>query len=78
MTNPTPLPKSNHDDGDVPRLALRPKDAARALGLSSRKLWAMTASGEVPHLRLGKAVLYPVDSLREWLAQQVEGKGGVR
>ena len=40
--------------------------------------WAIqTASGEVPHVRLGKAILYPVDSLREWLARQVEGKGGV-
>ena len=68
----------DHDNEAPLKLALRPREAARALGLSSRKLWSMTASGEVPHVRLGRAILYPIDSLREWLARQVEGKGGVR
>jgi excisionase family DNA binding protein len=58
-------------------LALRPREAARALGIGTRLLWQLTNTGEIPHLRLGRAVVYPVDSLRAWLAEQAE-KGGRR
>ena len=64
------IPSSN--DGDTPRLSLRPRDAAKALGIGERLLWSKTNAGEIPHLRIGKAVLYPVDALREWLAAQTE------
>ena len=53
-----------------PCLALRPREAAAALGISERTLWAWTATGDVPHLRRDKVVLYSVDSLRAWLAEQ--------
>lgn len=52
-------------------LALRPKEAAKALGIGPRLLWTMTNRGEIPHVRLGRAVLYPVDALRRWLVEQV-------
>ena len=55
-------------------LALRPKEAAKALGIGERKLWAMTNSGELPHARIGRAVIYPVRELQEWLSDQT-GKG---
>lgn len=57
------------DDQSMPPLALRPKDAARALGISRRKLWELTADGEsdIPHVRLGRSVLYPVRELADWL-----------
>ena len=54
-------------------LALRPKDAARALGIGERLLWSKTNAGEIPHVRIGKAILYPVKLLNEWLAQQAKG-----
>lgn len=60
------------------RLALRPKDAARALGIGERLLWSLTNRGEVPHLRLGRAVVYPVDQLREWMAREAKKKEGRR
>jgi len=58
----------------VPRLGLRPCDAARALGIGQRKLWQLTAdtTSGIPHVRFGKAIVYPVHELREWLARQVE------
>ena len=34
-------------------LLLTPKQTAEALAISERKLWGMTASGEIPHIRLG-------------------------
>lgn len=55
------------------RLALRPKDAARALGISERLLWSKTHTGEIPHFRIGKAILYPVAVLERWLAEKAEG-----
>jgi excisionase family DNA binding protein len=50
-----------------PRLALRRRDAAKALGVSERTLWAWTAADEIPHIRRGACVLYPLDALRRWL-----------
>ncbi len=54
------------------RLALRPKEAALALGIGERKLWELTAdqTSGIPHLHLGRAVVYPVTELTRWLAEQ--------
>ena len=57
-------------------LAMRPRKAAKALGISERLLWEHTERGAIPHIRLGKAILYPVDSLRKWLIRQA-GQGTV-
>ena len=56
----------------TPHLALRPREAAQALGISPRFLWTLTNQGDVPHLRLGRTVVYPVDALRKWLDQRVK------
>lgn len=57
---------------NTPCLAMRAREAAEALGISERLLWDWTNRGIVPHVRQGKAILYPVDSLREWLKQQAQ------
>jgi predicted DNA-binding transcriptional regulator AlpA len=54
-------------------LALRRRDAARMLGLSERALWSLTNRGDVPHVRLGKSIRYPVAALRDWLAKRTRG-----
>ena len=56
-------------------LSLRPREAAKALGISPRTLWALSAPrGPIPCVRIGpgkrQAVLYPVADLHEWLRQQ--------
>lgn len=56
-----------------PALALRPAAAARALGIGTRLLWEMTNRGEIPCVRIGRCVTYPVALLNEWLARQAEG-----
>ena len=53
------------------RLALRPAEAARALGLSERALRQILP--QIPHLRAGSAVLIPVDALRDWLREEAQG-----
>ena len=60
-------PASIHLLDETLTLALRAPDAARALGVSERTLWTMTRAGEIPHVRLGRVIVYPVDELREWL-----------
>ncbi|WP_261342776.1 helix-turn-helix domain-containing protein [Posidoniimonas polymericola] len=49
------------------------RTAAKALAISSRKLWAMTASGEIPHVRIGRSVRYPVFELQSWVNEHTEG-----
>ncbi|MFO0795920.1 MAG: helix-turn-helix domain-containing protein [Gemmataceae bacterium] len=68
-------------DTTHPPLALRPRDAAKALGISTRTLWEWTRAGLVPCVRVGTgkrcAVLYPTAELHAWLNRQVEAaKGG--
>lgn len=53
------------------RLALRPKEAAKSLGIGVRLLWSLTNQGVIPHIRLGRAVVYPIASLEKWLAEKV-------
>ena len=62
----------------TPCLSMRAKEAAKSLGISERLLWEWTDKGIIPHIRLGKAVLYPVDSLRDWLQRQAQTKNESR
>ncbi len=73
VNRPTPLT----NEMAPPPLALRPKEAAKALGIGERKLWELTADRDsgIPHFKLGTAVLYPVADLRRWLSDQAKGGG---
>ena len=51
------------------RLALRPSEAAGALGVSERTIRKMLP--ELPHTYFGTAIVIPVDALRQWLAERV-------
>ena len=55
-------------------LALRPREAAKLLGISPRTLWTWTHVGIIPCVRVGtgkrKAVLYPLSDLQAWLSKQ--------
>lgn len=71
MPDTTPMRASvDRGDHELPRLALRPKDAAKALGIGQRLLWSLTNQGVIPHVKVGRATLYPVDLLRDWLVKQ--------
>lgn len=73
MTERQDQSTNEQPDGIETRMALRPKDAAKALSIGERKLWELTNRSEIPHFRLGKAILYPVDALRDWMAAQTKG-----
>src|SRR5262249_50027951 len=62
-------------------LALRPREAAKALGISPRLLWQLTKDGHIPCVRVGsgkrRSVLYPLAELQAWLSREAaKSKGG--
>ena len=65
MTEPLPLDS---------RLALRPKEAAEALGISERTIRQLLP--ELPTVRRGGVVLVPVAGLREWLRDESRAEKG--
>ena len=61
--------------GSTPEpLLRRPAEAARFLAISSRKLWELTNTREVPAIRIGCALRYPADELRAWVAERRGGR----
>jgi excisionase family DNA binding protein len=57
-------------------LALRPRDAAAALGISPSTLERLTKAGKIPHVKVSRLVLYRVESLQKWLIEREEpGRG---
>lgn len=52
-------------------LALRPREAAKALQISPRLLWQLSKDGKVPCIRVGsgkrQTLLYSVAALKDWL-----------
>lgn len=62
-------------------LALRPREAAKALSISTRLLWSLTVPrGPISCVRAGTgsrcAVLYRVSDLDAWLAGSAERRSG--
>jgi predicted DNA-binding transcriptional regulator AlpA len=52
-------------------LLLRPREAAKLLGISERTLWGYSRSGQLPEpIRVGNNVRYSIDQLREWIDSQ--------
>ncbi len=54
-----------------------PREAARMLSVSPRKLWAMTfeESPGVPYVRAGRLVRYSVADLSRWAESRRQGGG---
>ncbi|MBN2293660.1 MAG: helix-turn-helix domain-containing protein [Pirellulales bacterium] len=57
----------------VPRLLLTYPQAAEATGWSVRTLEDLVRAGKIPHIKLGRAVRFSPDALREWIAGKIEG-----
>lgn len=54
------------------RLLLTPREAAQALRISERKLWGLTASSEIPCVRIGRSVRYDISDLHAWIEARKE------
>lgn len=62
-------PETHQTNNMPPRAALRPREAAHALGVSPSKIAKMLATGELRSVKLGWARLIPVDAIDEILAR---------
>ena len=77
--SPARIPKENpffrggKTDGGPRRLVLRPRDAAKALGLSTSTLNRLARAGEIKCIRLDRITLYPMEALESWLKAKLEG-----
>ena len=78
MTMTEKTKKTNKPDAPVHKLAWRQKEVAQALSLSERKVEELKAGNHIPHFHVGKAVLYPVDQMRQWVEEQTKSKGSKR
>jgi len=54
--------------------ALKAREAAVLTRISERVLYSLTSEGEIPCVRIGRAVLYRPESLKKWLKER-EAKG---
>jgi hypothetical protein len=60
----------------IPTLALRAREAAKALSISERTLWSLTSPrGPIQAKRVGSAVIYPIENLKAWLGAAPAGTG---
>jgi excisionase family DNA binding protein len=64
-----PETKPNSDEP----LLLDVKAAAKTLSVSPRTIAELTKLGKLPHVRLQRRVLYPVDRIREYIASITKG-----
>jgi predicted DNA-binding transcriptional regulator AlpA len=55
--------------GDGLPLLISANMAAKTLGISPRSLWTLTQAGTIPHVRLGRRVMYSHNSLHEAVAK---------
>ncbi len=49
-------------------MLINAREAARLLSISGRTLWTLTNTGELPCVRIGRAVRYDVADLQAWIA----------
>lgn len=56
-------------------LLLTPRDAAQSLAVCEKTIWNLTHRGELPAVRIGRAVRYDVADLRRWI-ESAKSNGG--
>lgn len=57
------------------QVLVEPREAARMLSVSPRKLWALTFEEKpgIPYVRVGRLVRYSVADLSRWAESQRQG-----
>lgn len=50
------------------------RETAKTLSLCERKVWSLVAGGEIPAVRIGRAVRFDPTDLRTWIdARKTDG-----
>jgi excisionase family DNA binding protein len=66
----TPSPADAVHLAPITRLLLTPAEAAAALRISPRLLWSKTKIGEIPCVRVGRAIRYSPAALQQWIERK--------
>ncbi|MCW5776505.1 MAG: helix-turn-helix domain-containing protein [Phycisphaeraceae bacterium] len=66
-------PQASAAPGDAEPLLMPSSRAHEMLGISSRQLCKMVAAKEVPHVRIGRRVLFSPRALEAWIDARTEG-----
>ncbi len=59
----------SQNEAPAQRLLLRVPEVAEALGLGRTKVYELIATGELPVIRLGRAVRVSVVALQKWVEE---------
>ena len=62
------------NNSPVQVLLVSPREAARMLSISERTLYSLTKAGEIPSLKLARAVRYRAMDLENWVAKKISEK----
>lgn len=60
----------NRQIEDSDRILLSIKDAAHLLSICERTLWSLVREQRIPHLRIGRRLLFSRDTLSTWVMEQ--------
>ena len=55
------------------KLALRVEEACKLVGIGKTKGYELCATGQWPTIRIGRAVRVPMDGLKRWMDEQLNG-----
>ena len=64
--------KSSEQKQPVEKLALNVEEVSELLGISPRLVSTLTKEKKLPHKRLGKRVVYPLDAIKQYLNETDE------
>jgi excisionase family DNA binding protein len=56
------------------RMLVTPREAARMLSVCEKTLWTLTKRGEIPVIRIGRAVRYDPRDLIAWIENSKSAK----
>ncbi|MFW6028176.1 MAG: helix-turn-helix domain-containing protein [bacterium] len=69
------MPRQDNDTTTgTDRIGLNSREAAALLGISERTLWTEMRAGRVPHVRIGRRVIFPRHLLVRWLDEKAGTK----
>jgi excisionase family DNA binding protein len=63
-------PMGSPQEGAPQRLLLRIPEVAETLGIGRTKIYEMIATGELPTVRVGRAVRISISTLQKWVEER--------
>ena len=58
---------------DNKKLCLSAAEVSELTGVSLSLIRKLTRGGEIPHVRVGRRILYPLTGIEDWLNSRTEG-----